>query len=104
MIDKIKKDCEKKKEFLEKAVYPPYLSAGGQTVNLAATATTTTASSTAGTPSLSSPLKELDSNPYGIASLANTMPTPRQQKKGKNYTSFHFLYLAFSERLGICCT
>lgn len=64
MIDKIKKDCEKKKEFLEKPVYPPYLSGGGQQFNLAATAAS----------SQRSPSKELESNPYGIASLANTMP------------------------------
>ena len=91
MIDKIKKDCEKKKEFLEKPVYPSYLSSGGgqPPVNLSAAGVGSQQQQPAvggvGTqqPSLSSPPKDVDANPYGIASLANTMPPPREDKKGK---------------------
>ena len=48
-IDKIKKDCERKEEFLRSPTYPAYLS---------------------------SPPKDVDQSPYGIASLASTMPPP----------------------------
>ena len=50
LISRIKKDCERKEEFLKNQTYPAYLS---------------------------SPPKDIDSSPYGIASLANTMPPPR---------------------------
>eukprot|EP00090_Calanus_glacialis_P009978 TRINITY_DN1835_c0_g1_i1.p1 TRINITY_DN1835_c0_g1~~TRINITY_DN1835_c0_g1_i1.p1 ORF type:complete len:1716 (-),score=684.24 TRINITY_DN1835_c0_g1_i1:112-5259(-) len=49
VIDKIKKDCERKEEFLRNPIYPAYLS---------------------------SPPKDIDQSPYGIASLASTMPPP----------------------------
>jgi len=49
VIDKIKKDCERKEEFLRNTSYPAYLS---------------------------SPPKDIDQSPYGIASLASTMPPP----------------------------
>lgn len=49
VIDKIKKDCERKEEFLRNPIYPAYLS---------------------------SPPKDVDQSPYGIASLASTMPPP----------------------------
>ena len=55
MINKIKKDCERKEEFLKSQTLPAYLS---------------------------SPPKEVDSSPYGIASLANTMPPPKEEKPG----------------------
>ena len=76
MIDKIKKDCEKKKEFLEKPVYPSYLSSGGHPINLGVPESSH---------NLASPPKEVNANPYGIASLANTMPPPavsKEEKKG----------------------
>ena len=49
VINKIKKDCEKKDEFLKNQTYPTYLS---------------------------SPPKEVDTSPYGIANLSSTMPPP----------------------------
>jgi len=49
VIDKIRKDCERKEEFLRKPIIPAYLS---------------------------SPPKDIDQSPYGIASLASTMPPP----------------------------
>jgi len=49
VMDKIKKDCERKEEFLRNPIYPAYLS---------------------------SPPKDIDQSPYGIASLASTMPPP----------------------------
>ena len=52
LISRIKKDCERKEEFLKTQTYPAYLS---------------------------SPPKDIDSSPYGIASLANTMPPPRTE-------------------------
>lgn len=93
MIDKIKKDCEKKKKFLDKTVYPPYLS-GGQALNMAATVTAaagTPSSQQQQLPNLSS--LPLETNPYGIASLANTMPPP-VQPKGIKLNS----YLIFSSK------
>ena len=54
MINKIKKDCERKEEFLKTQTYPAYLS---------------------------SPPKEINTNPKGIASLANTMPPPKPEPK-----------------------
>lgn len=54
MINKIKKDCERKEEFLKTQTYPAYLS---------------------------SPPKEINTNPKGIASLANTMPPPKPDPK-----------------------
>ena len=46
-VDRIRRDCERKKEFLENQTYPAYLS---------------------------SPPKDVDNNPRGIANLATTMP------------------------------
>ena len=46
-VDRIRRDCERKKEFLENQKYPAYLS---------------------------SPPKDVDNNPRGIANLATTMP------------------------------
>ena len=52
VISKIKKDCERKEEFLKNTTYPAYLS---------------------------SPPKDIDTSPYGIASLATTMPPPKSE-------------------------
>ena len=52
VLDKIKKDCERKEEFLRSPTYPAYLS---------------------------SPPKDIDQSPYGIASLASTMPPPSKK-------------------------
>merc|ERR1712079_177548 len=52
VLDKIKKDCERKEEFLRSPTYPAYLS---------------------------SPPKDIDQSPYGIASLASTMPPPSKR-------------------------
>ena len=64
LISRIKKDCERKEEFLKNQTYPAYLS---------------------------SPPKDIDSGPYGIASLANTMPPPRSEppplKQGEQYSA-----------------
>ena len=50
--DRIKRDCERKEEFLRRPTYPTYLS---------------------------SPPKDIDQNPRGIANLASTMPPPKEQ-------------------------
>ena len=62
-IDKIKRDCERKEEFLRTKTYPAYLS---------------------------SPPKDIDQNPRGIANLASTMPPPVEKPepeppKAKNF-------------------
>ena len=57
LLNKIKKDCERKVAFLNNQTTPAYLS---------------------------SPPKDIDSSPYGIASLANTMPPPKKEGKGEN--------------------
>ena len=59
VIDKIKKDCERKEEFLRSQTYPAYLS---------------------------SPPKDIDQSPYGIASLASTMPPPVIKEPPKEKT------------------
>ena len=51
-INRIKKDCERKEEFLRNQTYPAYLS---------------------------SPPKDIDQNPRGIANLASTMPPPAEK-------------------------
>ena len=51
-IDRIKRDCERKEEFLKSRTYPAYLS---------------------------SPPKDIDQNPRGIANLASTMPPPAEK-------------------------
>ena len=51
-IDRIKRDCERKEEFLKSRTYPAYLS---------------------------SPPKDIDQNPRGIANLASTMPPPQEK-------------------------
>ena len=61
LLNKIKKDSERKVAFLNNQTYPAYLS---------------------------SPPKDIDSSPYGIASLANTMPPPKEEKKGDCWNIF----------------
>ena len=65
IINKIRKDCERKEEFLKSQTLPSYLS---------------------------SPPKEVDRSPYGIASLANTMPPPKEEIKGSFRLRIYIYY------------